>query len=129
MVYGGGSLLRSSGRLTKKTLKAVSQLRPHRASQIRNQNKHKLILKRLLKRPSNALKLAIRKSRPPEPPIFNIGAFNNSIRELIKTFIKASKCYRKKLNSLPVPAIAIFLMNIIVLFNNKKLLILNSVKK
>ena len=36
VVYGGGSPLRSSGRLTKKTLKAVSQLKPYKASQIGN---------------------------------------------------------------------------------------------
>ena len=83
----------------------------------------------ILKRPLNALKLVIKKSRPPEPPIFNIKASNNSIRESKKTPTKASKRHRKELNSSPVLAIATFLMNIIILFNNKKLFILSSVKK
>jgi len=85
-----------------------------------------LTLKKLL----NALKLATRKSRPLEPPTSNIKASsNNSIRELIKTPTKASKHYRKELNSLLAPAIATFLINIVILFNNKKLLILSLVKK
>jgi hypothetical protein len=84
-----------------------------------------LILKRLL----NILKSAARKSRPLEPPIFNSKASNNSIRELKKTPTKAGKCYRKELNSLPALAIATFLINIVILFNNKKLLILSLVKK
>jgi len=36
VVFKGGSLLRSSGRATRKTLKAVSKLKPYRASQIGN---------------------------------------------------------------------------------------------
>ena len=125
MVYGGGGPLRSSGRLIKKTLKAVSQSKPHRASQIGNQNTHKSTLKR----PSNALKSAARKSRPLEPPTSDIEASDDSIREVEKTPTKASKRRRKELNSLPALAIATFLMNIVVLFNNKKLLISSSVKK
>ncbi len=85
--------------------------------------------KRPLKRPLNALKLATKKSRPLEPPIFNVKAFNNSIREAKKTFTKASKRHRKELDSSPALAIITFLMNIIILFNNKKLLILSSIKK
>jgi hypothetical protein len=121
VVYGGGGPPRSSGRLIKKTLKA--------ASQIGNQNMHKSTLKRSLKRPSNASKSAARKSRPLEPPISDIKASNNSIREVKKTPTKASKRRRKELNSSLAPAIATFLINIVVLFNNKKLLILSSVKK
>jgi hypothetical protein len=82
-----------------------------------------------LKRPLNILKSAARKSRPLKPPISNIKASNNSIRELIKTPTKASKRYRKELDSSPAPAITTFLINIVVLFNNKKLLILSLVKK
>jgi hypothetical protein len=85
--------------------------------------------KSTLKRSSNALKSAARKSRPLEPPISDIEASNNSIRELKKTPTKASKRRRKELDSLPAPAIATFLMNIVVLFNNKKLLISSLVKK
>ena len=81
------------------------------------------------KRLLNALKFIIRKSRPLKPPISNIKALNNSIRELKKTFIKASKCYKKELNFLLVLAITTFLINIIILFNNKKLFILSSIKK
>jgi hypothetical protein len=125
VVYRGGGPLRSSGRLTKKTLKAVSQSRPYRASQIGNQNKHKSTSKR----PLNVLKSAARKSRPLEPPISNIKASNNSIKEVKKTPIKASKRYRKELNSLLALAITTFLINIVILFNNKKLLILSLVKK
>ncbi len=125
MVYGGGGLPRSSSRLTKKTLKAVSQLKPYKVSQIGNQNTHKSISKR----PLNASKSAARKSRPLKPPISNIEAFDNSIKEFKKTPIKASKCYKKELDSSPAPAIATFLMNVIVLFNNKKLFISSSVKK
>jgi len=36
VVFEGGSLLRSSSRATRKTLKAVSKLKPHRASRIGN---------------------------------------------------------------------------------------------
>jgi len=125
VVYRGGGLLRSSGRSTKKTLKAVSQLKPYRASRIGNQNTHKLTLKR----PSNASKSASRKSRPLEPPISNIKASNDSIREVKKTPTKANKRYRKELNSSPILAVTTFLINIVVLFNNKKLLILSLVKK
>ena len=64
-----------------------------------------------------------------EPPISNIKASDDSIRELAKTPTKASKRYKKELDSSLAPAIATFLMNIIILFNNKKLLILSSVKK
>ena len=81
-------------------------------------------------KPLNALKLIIGKSRRPKPPISNIKASNDSIRELKKTPIKASKRYRKELlNSLLVLAVVTFIMNIVVLFNYKKLLILNLVKK
>ena len=90
---------------------------------------YKLILKRPLKRLSNALKLAARKSRPLKPPISNVKASDDSIREIEKTFTKTSKRYRKELNSSLILAIAIFLMNIVILFNNKKLLILSLVKK
>jgi hypothetical protein len=82
-----------------------------------------------LKRPLNILKLAARKSRPLEPPISNIKAFKNNIREVKKTSTKASKRYRKELNSLPVLAIATLLINIVILFNNKKLLILSLIEK
>ena len=64
-----------------------------------------------------------------EPPISDIEAFNNSIRESKKTLTKASKRHRKELDSLPALAITTFLMNVIVLFNNKKLFISSSVKK
>jgi len=87
------------------------------------------MLKRPLKRPLNALKSAARKSRPLEPPISDIKASNNSIREVKKTPTKASKRCRKELDSLPALAIATFLINIVVLFDNKKLLILSLVKK
>ena len=86
-------------------------------------------LKRPSKRPSNVLKSAARKSRPLEPPISNIEASDDSIREVKKTSTKASKRCRKKLDSSLVLVIATFLMNIVVLFNNKKLLISSSVKK
>ena len=86
-------------------------------------------LKRPSKRPLNALKSAVRKSRPLKPPISNIKASDDSIREVKKTPTKASKHYRKELNSSPVLVIATFLINIVILFNNKKLLISNSVKK
>jgi len=121
VVYRGGGPPRSSGRSIKKTLKA--------ASQIGNQNTHKSTLKRPLKRPSNALKSAARKSRPLEPPISNIEASDDSIREVKKTPTKASKRRKKELDSSLAPAIATFLMNIVILFNNKKLLILSLVKK
>ena len=81
------------------------------------------------KRPLNALKSATRKSRPLEPPISDIEAFNNSIKESKKTPTKASKRHKKELNSSPVPAITTFLINVVVLFNNKKLFISSSVKK
>jgi hypothetical protein len=90
-----------------------------------NQNKHKSTSKR----PLNALKSAARKSRPLEPPIFDSKASNDSIRELKKTPTKAGKRCRKELDSSLAPAIATFLMNIVILFNNKKLLILSLVKK
>ena len=83
----------------------------------------------ILKRPLNVLKLVTRKIRPLEPLISNSEAFNNSIGEFKKTPTKAGKCCRKEFNSSPAPAIVTFLMNIVVLFNNKKLLILSSVKK
>ena len=83
----------------------------------------------MLKRPSNALKLAARKIRPLKPPISDSEASDNSIGELKKTPTKAGKRCRKELDSSLAPAIATFLMNIIVLFDNKKLLILSSVKK
>ena len=71
-----------------------------------------------------------RKSRRLKPPISNIKALDSSIREFKRTPTKASKHYRKEfLNSLPAPAVATFMMNIIILFNYKKLLILSSVKK
>ena len=71
-----------------------------------------------------------RKSRRLKPPISNIKALDSSIREFKRTPTKASKRHRKKLfNSLLVPAIATFMMNVVVLFNYKKLLILSSVKK
>jgi hypothetical protein len=73
--------------------------------------------------------LASRKSRPLEPLISNIKTSNNSIREVKKTPTKANKCYRKELNSSLALAIATFLINVVVLFNNKKLLILSLVKK
>ena len=85
--------------------------------------------KSMLKRPSNTLKSAARKSRPLEPPISNSKTSNNSIRELKKTPTKAGKRYRKELNSSLAPAITTFLINIVILFNNKKLLILSLVKK
>ena len=81
------------------------------------------------KRSSNALKSTTRKSRPLKPPIFDNKASDNSIRKLKKTPIKAGKRCRKELNSSPAPAITTFLMNIVVLFDNKKLLISNSIKK
>jgi hypothetical protein len=87
---------------------------------------HKLILVK----PLNAPKSITRKSRRPEPPISNIKALNSSIRELKRTPTKASKCLRKELfNSLLAPAITTFIINIVVLFNYKKLLILSLVKK
>ena len=122
VVYRRDSLLRSSGRLTKKTLKAIYQLKPYRAFKIGNQNIYKLTLKR----PLNVLKSAARKSRPLEPPISNIKASNNNIREPKNTPTKASKRYRKELDSSPALAIATFLINVVILFNNKKLLITNS---
>ena len=82
-----------------------------------------------LKRPLNVLKSAARKSRPLEPPISDIKASNNNIREPKNTPTKASKRYRKELDSSPAPAIATFLINVVILFNNKKLLILSLVKK
>jgi hypothetical protein len=87
-------------------------------------NKHKSTLKRLL----NALKLAARKSRPLEP-ISDIKALDDSIRELIKTPTKASKRRGKELDSSLALAIATFLINVVILFNNKKLLILSLVKE
>src|SRR6266567_4064506 len=81
------------------------------------------------KRPLNVLKSAVRKSRPLKPPISDIKAFNNSIKEIKKTPIKANKYYRKELDSSPVLAVATFLIIIIILFNNKKLFILSLVKK
>ena len=126
VVFEGGFLLRSSGRATRKTLKAASQLKPHRASQIGNQYMHKSTSAK----PSNAPKSTTRKSRRPEPPISDIEASDDSIRELKKTPTKASKCYRKELlNSSLAPAVATFIINIVVLFNYKKLFILSSVKK
>ena len=81
-------------------------------------------------KPLNAPKLTTGKSRRPEPPTSDIKASDNSIRELKKTPTKAGKCRRKELfNSLPVLAVATFIMNIVVLFNYKKLLILSLVKK
>ena len=47
----------------------------------------------------NVLKLIIKKRKCLEPPISNIKAFNNCIKELKKTFIKAGKRYKKELNS------------------------------
>ena len=81
-------------------------------------------------KPSNVLKLITGKSRRPEPPISNIKASDDSIRELKKTFTKAGKCYRKELlNSLPVLAVATFIINVVVLFNYKKLLVSSLIKK
>ena len=81
-------------------------------------------------KPLNALKLITGKSRRPEPPISNIKASDDSIKELKKTPIKAGKYYRKELlNSLLVLAVATFIMNIIILFNYKKLFILSLIKK
>ena len=78
----------------------------------------------------NTLKSIIGKSRRPKPCIFNIEAFNNNIKDFKKTFIKASKHYKKEfLNSLLILAVATFIINIIILFNYKKLLILSLVKK
>ena len=81
-------------------------------------------------KPLNAPKSTTRKSRRLKPPISNIKTSNNSIRELKKTLTKAGKRYRKELlNSSLVLAITIFIINIVVLFNYKKLLILSLVKK
>lgn len=82
-----------------------------------------------LKRPLNVLKSAARKSRPLEPPISDIKASDNSIREPKKTPTKASKRYRKEFDSSLVLAIATLLINAVILFNNKRLLILSLVKK
>ena len=79
--------------------------------------------------PLNILKSTTRKSRPLEPPISNIKAFYNSIKEFKKTFTKASKRCKKELNSSLVLAIVTSLINVIILFNNKKLFILNLVIK
>jgi hypothetical protein len=126
VVFKGGSLLRSSGRATRKTLKAVSKLKLYRASQIGNQYTYKSTSAK----PSNIPKLITRKSRRLEPPISNIKASNNSIRELKKTSTKAGKRYRKELlNSSLALAIATFIINVVILFNYKKLLISSSVKK
>jgi hypothetical protein len=84
----------------------------------------------MLVKPLNILKLKTRKSRRLEPPISNIKASNNSIRELKKTPTKAGKRYRKELlNSSLALAIATFIINVVILFNYKKLLILSLVKK
>ena len=81
-------------------------------------------------KPSNAPKSTTGKSRCPEPPISNIEALDSSIREFKRTPTKASKCHRKELlNSLPVPAVATFMINVVVLFNYKKLLIVSLIKK
>jgi len=84
----------------------------------------------MLVKPSNAPKLITGKSRRPEPPISNIKTSNDSIRELKKTPTKAGKRHRKELlNSSLAPAVATFIINVVVLFNYKKLLISSSVKK
>jgi hypothetical protein len=83
-----------------------------------------------LVKPLNAPKLITGKSRRLEPPISDIKASNDSIRELEKTPTKAGKrCRKELLDSSPALAVATFMMNVVVLFDYKKLLILSLVKK